>query len=550
MFVLLVAILAAAPPPAQGAAADAATAGAGYLENVTFEKLPGKERVTLTVSRQPGVTFETQAGNSVLLRLENLFVPEGLRRPLSDASLSNVLRVTPVQKTAEGRPWVLATIELRQKAPYSVRQEGTSVLVDFNVASLAAAAADQPAAEPVSAPGQVAAEQKAFSGPRIFLDFQDADIKSVFRLLSEQGKVSIVSGEDVKGPVTIHMKDVPWEQALDTILKIKGLEKKREGNVITVVTLDRKKKEETDRLAAEAAEAKAADERKIREQKQNVEQGKLKQILIEAKIVEVNTNFSRELGIAWGAGYQGRMNDVNYGIGFGSGAEGSLTQIPGAPGIGLTGRNVAVNFPAITAAAVTTPALGLVLGTTNLILDAKLKALEGAGQGKIISSPKVVTLENEKATIWQGKRVPIVTPSSGDSPATVRYEDADLRLIVTPKIGEGQDRISLEIEATNKELADTRVTSVGAGTNPVINTSGVTSKIVVKDGDTLVVGGVYKTAEETGTSGVPFLSQIPVLGWLFKYETKTSQTREILIFITPQIIQRDPPPAAAGQIKS
>jgi type IV pilus assembly protein PilQ len=84
----------------------------------------------------------------------------------------------------------------------------------------------------------------------------------------------------------------------------------------------------------------------------------------------------------------------------------------------------------------------------------------------------------------------------------------------------------------------------------LINTSGVTSKIVVKDGDTLVVGGVYKTAEETGTSGVPFLSQIPVLGWLFKYETKTSQTREILIFITPQIIQRDPPPAAAGQIKS
>jgi type IV pilus assembly protein PilQ len=546
--VLGVAILAAAPPPVQGAAADAATAGAGYLENVTFEKMPGKERVTLAVSRQPGVTFETQPGNAVLLRLENLFVPEGLRRPLNDASLSNVLRVTPVQKTTEGKPSVWATIELRQKAPFSVRQEGTNILVDFNVAALAAAA-DQPAA--VSAAGaQSSGEQKSYAGPRIFLDFQDADIKAVFRLLSEQGKVSIVSGEDVKGTVTVHMKDVPWEQALDTILDLKGLEKKREGSVITVITLDRKKKEEADRLTAEEAGRKAADERKVREQKRNVEQGKLKQILIEAKIVEVNTNFSRELGIAWGAGYQGRMNDVNYGIGFGSSAEGSLTQIPGT-GIGLTGRNVAVNFPAILASGVTTPALGLVLGTTNLILDAKLKALEGSGQGKIISSPKVVTLENEKATIWQGKRVPIVTPAqeAGGAP-TVRYEDADLRLIVTPKIGEGQDKISLEIEATNKELADTRVTSVGAGNNPVINTSGVTSKIVVKDGDTLVVGGVYKTSEETGTSGVPFLSKIPVLGWLFKYETKTNQTREILIFITPQIIRGDAPAAAAGQTKS
>ncbi len=142
--VFLMVIMTAALPPVWGAppaAPDAAarTVNAGYLENVTFEKLPGKERVTLTVSKQSGVTVENQPGNAVLVRMENLFVPEGLRRPLSDAALANVVRVTPVQKTADGRSWVLATIDLKQKVPYSVRQEGMNVLIDFNVTSVAAA---------------------------------------------------------------------------------------------------------------------------------------------------------------------------------------------------------------------------------------------------------------------------------------------------------------------------------------------------------------------------------------------------------------------------
>ena len=157
--VFFAAIMTAALPPAWGAppaAPDAAaqTVSAGYLENVTFERLPGKERVTLTVSKQSGVTVENQPGNAVLVRMENLFVPEGLRRPLSDAALANVVRVTPVQKTADGRSWVLATIDLKQKVPYSVRQEGMNVLIDFNVTSVASAA--EPVAgkgDPESAPG-------------------------------------------------------------------------------------------------------------------------------------------------------------------------------------------------------------------------------------------------------------------------------------------------------------------------------------------------------------------------------------------------------------
>ena len=559
--VFLMMIMTAILPPvreAPAAAPDAVagTVSAGYLENVTFERLPGKERVTLAVTKLSGVTVENQPGNAVLVRMENLFVPEGLRRPLSDAALSNIVRVTPVQKTADGRSWVLAQIDLKQKVPYSVRQEGMNILIDFNVTSLASTAESVPAmATPEVAPGAVQQTppveteakagneagktaaidpgKKVYTGSRIFIDVQEADIKAVFRLLAEQGKVSIVSGDEVKGNVTLHMKDVPWDQALDTVLDLKGLDRKQEGNIITVVTLERRKKDEADRMAAEAALQKAEDDRKVREQKQNVEQGKLKQIVIEAKIVEVTTNFARELGIAWGAGYQGSVGGVGYGVGFGSSASGAATLIPGG-GIGLTGSNAAVNFPAV--AAVSTPALGLVLGTSKLVLDAKLSALEGSGNGKVISSPKVTTLENEKAEIWQGRKVPIVTPATSTSPPTSRYEPVELKLTVTSKITPDQDRIFMEIVAKNEDVDESLVV-LG---NPAINSSGVTSKVVVRDGDTIVVGGIYKTIETFGVSGIPGLSDIPVLGWLFKYETKKKETREILIFITPKIIKDRP----------
>ncbi len=548
----------AAPP----AGPDTSTPMAGYLENVTFEKLQGKERVAFAVSKQSGVKVENQPGNVIVVRLENLFVPEGLRRPLGDAALANVVRVTPVQKSAEGRSWVLATIELKQKVPYSVRQEGMNVLIDFNVTAMASAVESvperpAPAVQPVAAAaapaipvkaeknatktvamdvGKDGKEKKVYTGSRIFLDVQDADIKAIFRLLAEQGKVSIVSGDDVKGTMTLHMKDVPWDQALDTILDIKGLDKRQDGQIITIITLDRKKKDDNDRMAVEAAQLKSEDERRVREQKQNVEQGKLKQISIEAKIVEVNTNFTRELGIRWGYGYRDSWSGRDIGVLMGNASQGDLTSLP--TGIGLTKSNTAVNFPSSLGAGLgaLAPGIGIVMGSSQFILDAKLSALENSGDGRIISSPKVTTLENEKAEIWQGKKIPVVTPATSTNPPTVRYEDADLRLIVTPKITADKERISMVIEASNKDV-DTSLSVLG---NPAINTSGVTSKIVVRDGDTIVVGGVFKTTESFAKDGVPWLSEIPYLGALFRYETKTKDTRELLVFITPRIVAEAP----------
>ncbi|MEI7672619.1 MAG: secretin and TonB N-terminal domain-containing protein, partial [Deltaproteobacteria bacterium] len=285
--VFLAAIMIAVLPLAWGvtyAATDAAAqkVNAGYLENVTFEKLPGKERVTLAVSKQSGVKVENLPGNVVQVSMENLFVPEGLRRPLSDTALANVVRVTPVQKTAESRSWVVATIDLKQKVPYSVRQEGLNILIDFNVTSVAAAESAPEKLLPVAqipearttdksatpggaatkeAVGDAGKDKTVDGGPRISIDVQDADIKSVLRLLAEQGNVSVVSGDDVKGPLTLQIKDIPWEQALETILELKGLTKKREGSVISVMTLEKLKKDEADRQAALEAKRKSDLER-------------------------------------------------------------------------------------------------------------------------------------------------------------------------------------------------------------------------------------------------------------------------------------------------
>jgi type IV pilus assembly protein PilQ len=567
--VYLMVIMPVALLPAWGAtpaAPEPLTPMAGYLENVTFEKLQGKERVTLEVSKQSGVTVENQPGNAVVVRLENLFVPEGLRRPLGDAALANVIRVTPVQKSADGRSWVIATIELKKKVPYSIRQEGMNVLIDFNVTSLASAAEPiperpsptvQPTVQPTvpqaapSAQAPVKPEKdvppvptteaggdnrKIYTGNRISLDVQELDIKQVFRLIAELGKVSIVAGDDIKGPLTLHMKEVPWDQALDTIIDIKGLNKRQEGSVITVLSYDRKRKDETDRAFVEAAQFKSEDDRVTREQRRNVLQGRLRQVAIEAKIVEVDTNFSRELGIRWGYGYRDSWSGRDIGLLMGNGAQGDLTALP--TGVGLTKSNTAVNFPSSLGAGLgaLTPGIGLVLGSSQFILDAKLSALENSGNGRVISSPKVTTLENEKAEIWQGKKIPVVTPATSTNPATVRYEDADLRLIVTPKVTIDKERISMVIEASNKDV-DASLTVLG---NPAINTSGVTSKIVVRDGDTIVVGGVFKATETFAKDNVPWLSELPILGWLFKYETKQTTTREMLVFITPRIIKEAP----------
>lgn len=527
----------------------------GYLENVLFEKFPGRERVSLVVSEQPLLGTPTiQADNSLLIRLENLFAPGNMRENVGEGQLLNVVGVRAQQQTGAGKQWVNLRVSLKEKVPYSIRQEGKLIVIDFNISSIEEGLlAKQRAAEKAK---EVQAEKKEqeilstgtarrYTDRIVSLDFQEADIKSVLRLMSEYGNLSIISGDDVKGKVTLTMKNVPWTQALDAILEIHGLTKKQMGNVVSVMTLERKKKDEADKKQAEEEVKKAEDARKARELEILIEKGKLRQILIEAKIVEASEEFVRNLGVQWGFGQHGSSR--KYGFGF-SGATNPLTQtgakktvypdqITWTDGASTNPLYMAaVNFPS----SVLGPTFGLVFGGAKGFIETQLQAMEATTQGKVISSPKVVTMDNVKAVIKQGDDVPYVTPSSGNSPATVTFKEAILSLEVKPRITD-EGRISMEIKATN----DTPDYAQGEKLqgNPPIRKNEVESKIVVQDGDTVVIGGVSRHQDDKVESGLPWLYKVPVLGWLFKTENITRQKRQLLIFITPKIM------AGSGYIK-
>ncbi|MDX9820534.1 MAG: hypothetical protein RBT20_01240 [Syntrophales bacterium] len=522
-----------------------AQADTGYLENVTFEKMKGKERVVLAVSRQPVLVVENQGASDVLVKLENTFVPESLRKTIvAGDSSANLLRVEPAAQQSGGKQWTYITIALKQRVPYSIRQEGGNIVVDFNVLSLAGIgqAAVAPKGEAVAAPSAGPAVQKSSvnGGRQMTIDVQDADIKAVLRLLAEEGKVSIVSGDDVKGPVTLQMKKVSWEQALDTILEIKGLGRRQVGNVITVMTLDKIKKDEADAQARETLKRKAEDEKKKIEQALLAEKGILRQVSIEARIVEASDNFTRKLGVQWGAGVSGRVGAYPFGtlIGTNSSVTG-VTSLPG--GIGLTNSNLAVNFPTSIAA----PSIGLIIGGSQAVLDAQLAALESTTNGKLLSAPKVTTMENIKASIKQGEEIPYVTRDSQGNPS-VNFKEAVLKLEVTPKITP-EGKISMIIKASNDRPNYAQATLL-AGNVPIFK-SEIDSQVVVSDGGTIVIGGIQKSEDSTGVSGVPWLSKIPVLGWLFKTEDISKTRTQLLIFVTPSVIKGEPPLEKADLLK-
>ncbi|MCX5850753.1 MAG: hypothetical protein NT072_01660 [Deltaproteobacteria bacterium] len=508
------------------AAPAAGVPEAAYVKDVTFDKADGKERVLILVSEMPEYTVSRESDTALTLKLKNVFVPDNLKKKLGEGRLVNIRHVALSQDPAEGALWAYVTVTLNEMAPYRISQEDKSIVLTCDVSSLSvAAAASDPGvlqarklAESIIGDKEAAVQPSGpikYTGAKVSLNFQDANIKSVFRSLSEVSGYNVIAGPGVDQKVTVFMKDVPWDQALDTILEINALGKKTANNVITVLPL-------ADLQKAEEAQ-----------QKKDVSQGKLRQISIEAKIVEVNTTATRQLGIQWGYGYQNTWGGRDYGMLAGTAASGALTTLPG--NIGLTGSNVAVNFPALVPGTGTpvNPGIGLIVGADKFILDAKLSALELSGDGKVISSPKVTTLDNVLATIKQGQQIPY-TITDKDGNRTIEFKDAALLLEVKPTVTpEGQ--ISLMLKATN-DTADWANTNTNKE-NPPINTNSVESTVLVYDGDTLVVGGVYKLDDQEIMEGIPGLSEIPVMGWLFKTKTTIKVKRELLIFVTPRIIE-------------
>ena len=430
---------------------------------------------------------------------------------------------------------------------------------------------------------QLARRRKIYRGRKIDLDFKDADIHNLLRLLSDVGGVSIVVPDDVKATVTVRLRDVPWDQAMEVILASKGLWYRREGNIIRVAP--RKELEAEDQAAAERIRAMAeaeppepevytlnyADANKISKQLTPLlsPKGKIEvdqrtnaliindirshrrrvidlvrrldtqtpQIQIEARIVEARTTFVREFGIQWGGNINASAAGGNAtglvfpnSIGLTGGAEDSRTPNGGV----VTPSDFAVNLPA----AVGTGeggAIGLSLGSVggNVNLNLRLSALEDNGSVRIISAPKITTSNNIQASIKSGVSIPISVISANG--VQTQFVPADLLLQVTPSVSQGDCSITMNVNVTKNE-AD--FVNTGARGDPSILTKEAKTTILVADGQTSVIGGIYTRNSGVAYSKVPFFGDIPVLGWLFKHQRENDERTEVLVFITPKITNR------------
>ncbi len=405
-----------------------------------------------------------------------------------------------------------------------------------------------------------------YTGRKITLDFQSANIGNILRIIADVSGMNIISSESVQGKVTMKLKDVPWDLALEIILKNNGLGMVQTGNIIRVATIDELAKEKEAQATGIKTEVEAEplflkvfqiNYESVEKLKANLdsiksERGSIDinertntlivqdiksrlaemerlieildqrtaQILIEARIVEVNINSARELGIRWGGRAMRQTNLIfpsTIGLsGVSGGVESSTAG--GIVNLGTTG--------------VAAGALGVRLGSVNgtALLDMQLSALENKGKGRILSMPKIATMNNKEALIESGREIPYQTTSSEGT--KTEFKKATLSLRVTPHVSP-DNFIRLEIQA-KKDEADFANQLPNAP--PPILTKHAKTEVLIKDGDTTVIGGLFKENRVESEASVPFFSKIPFLGWLFKSRADSSDGEELLIFITPKIL--------------
>lgn len=528
----------------------------------------------------------------------------------------------------------LQTFRARGKAPTSELTK-ISRSGDQEALSLAQVAAKSPAKTPLPALKIEEDEEedfkistgmepgKTYSGQRLDLDLQDIDLDNVFRLLAEVSNLNIIVSEKVKGKVTMRLKNVPWDQALDLILSTQKLGMVRQGNVLRIAPLKDLTDEEKERkrLRQERIQAKIEAEKRIQEAEIEAQERQRKlrpfvtefmvlnytkakdfqtqikdvltkkekgieregkavvdertnmvtvtdypetierikqykdmvdkptpQVLIEARIVKASKNFARELGVQWGTQFAefDRKNEWAWGISSATSTTG--TAPPTAPSAwrsgafsGGTGHDFfplsgwMVNLPATILPG--PPGIGLQIGRLagDLInLDLRLSAAEREGLTKIVSRPKVMTLDNVEATIKQGREIPF-TQVNPEGNVSVVYKEASLKTTVTPQISP-DGRVRLKLDVTD-DFPDRANANPITGNPEIVKRQG-TTEVLVRDGETVVIGGVLEETRATAEDGVPWLKDVPGLSWLFERKQRRLDQTELLIFVTPFIVQQ------------
>jgi len=568
------------------------------IRDVDFRRgAAGEARIVTTLSdAQAGINIRQQA-NGVVVDFIGTELPKALQRRLDVADFGTPVQTVETYTLGDNTRMV---IQPKGGWEYSAYQTDNSFIVEVKQSD---------DAQKKTADGKV-----KYTGEKLSLNFQNVEVRSVLQVIADFTGLNIVASDTVTGNLTLRLKDVPWDQALDLILQTKGLDKRQNGNVIWIAPKDELMTKE--KLEFEAKNQVAdlepltteyiqlnymrADEAKsmlygstgslnsatgeavncsaqaqglkgsaalAAQQSQGNEEQKIltkrgratyelktntliitdtarkiqevrellarldvpaRQVMIEARVVIADSNWSRELGVRLGTRLFKDTGRETLGVGgtlneSASIAAGGTPTVTPQVGLGTLGT------------AAGQIALSILNPNNGNLLSLELSALEADNRGKILSNPRVMTTNQKPAVILNGTQIPFITPGSANSPATVSFKDAFLCLLVDPQIL-NNDSLIMTVEV-QKDAIDTSNAAVGAGINaPAIATRRIKTQVRVNNGETLVLGGIFDQTEFNNVDKVPFLGDVPLLGNLFKRTSKQDQKTELIVFITPRII--------------
>ncbi len=568
------------------------------LKSVDFtQDSSGKLHILLQADEQPEYELVPSQDETLRVSFPNLAVPSSLRKIYRLHKFKTPLQSALLKQEEKGGQLI---VSMEQRVPVNIARQKNSLKLSFTPESRSkpAATSSKPssakASKPEKAGGNASSASKSITGPggkeelssrtlfpgmqedysgrKISIDLQDAEVEHVLRLVSEVGGFNLVLDQEVSGRISLKLDKVPWDQALDLVLLQKDLGMVKQGKIVRIAPIGKLQNEqqriiEARKAALEAEQSKqdlaplateyiqinystaaqlepqvskflsdrgqishdartnqliVSDTQKQIDKVKSVVR-KLdrpeRQVLIEARLVYATDSFQRSMGLKWGGGYRHTDEDSDRGI-FGTM---SGSQSPNA----VDPSGFAVNLPVDGAST-----LGLggfiskITGTDLFTLDAQLDIGESQGQVKTISSPRVVTLNNQRAEMVQGTMIATKAESESGG-TTTEYTEATLKLSVQPQITP-DDKLILDLDISDDSPAP------GGGED--IETRSTRTKLIVQDGETIVIGGVQQVTETTDQSRVPGMSNIPLFGWLFKNRSRTQEKRELLIFIRPKII--------------
>lgn len=574
------------------AVAERMTRGSSKITAIDFTSKHGKSSVHINLVGSAIATKTVRDGNKIQFALKNTTLPRSLRREFDTLAFPSAIHsVTPYLVNSAGKPEVRFVVLLKGDVPHSLTETSTGYTFTVEDAQYAHAAQvttgmtsipvngvlptethtlsksssnyinaqAQLNQLPVPAIEQVGVQSINYTGEKTSLVFDNADVRDILRLIAEISELNIIASDAVEGNVTLRLIDVPWDQALDLILDVTGLGMLQDGNVVRVLPKEAIRQQKEAELTAARSQEKleelvtevvtvsyadlgsVADPAKellsdrgnitedsrnklliITDVPQRIKKAKElidildtpeRQVMIEARIVQVNSNYSRDLGVHWGLFTSAsKLQSITS-----AGGDFVVDVTEGSVGPITTGAGLASQIQ---------------IGTINdVVLDLQLSALETDGKGKVISTPRVTTLNGETAVISQGTTIPYQT--SGDDGPKTEFVNAELKLEVTPVINP-DNSVILEVLATNDSPSQT-----AGATAPSIDTKKAETKVLIKDGETTVIGGIFVESLTDTVEGIPGLMSVPVLGHLFKTQKKQIVKDELLVFITPRIVKVD-----------